>query len=379
MAFVVLVLAGLLMRSFTALQQIDPGFQADGVLALQMSLPRAKYDSPAKLAGFYHELQSRTATLPGVQRAAAVYPLPMSGDGWSGSFIVEELPLAPGQPEPHAEYAVALPGYFRTLKIPLRAGREFTDQDKEGAPEVVVVDELLARRYWPGKKALGRRINLIGREEGVWAEVVGVAAHVRNAGPQEEGEPQIYMPFLQRPQSQLYMVACCAADPAAFSPALRREVRGLDADQPITKLAPLRQIVDRALARQRFNLLLVTLFAGVALALAAVGLYGVMSGLVAQRVNEIGIRLALGGRPIDALRLILGEGMTVVLGGLLIGLPGAVLLSRVATDLLFSTATTDPVTYGAIAALVALVSLAATYIPARRATRVDPLVALRDP
>jgi putative ABC transport system permease protein len=383
MAFVILIQAGLLVRSFAALLSVDPGFHAGGVIAMELSIPGLKYDTPAKKTAFYRELQSRVAAIPGVRLASAVYPLPMSGDGWSGSFIVEEQPLAPGQPEPHAEYAVVLPGYFRALGIPRLAGRDFTDQDAEGAPEVVIVDELLAKRHWPGQSPIGKRINLIGREEGVWAEVVGVAAHVRNAGPQEEGEPQIYMPYLQRPQGPLYVVVTAAGaagggDPAAFAPGLRRTVRSLDPDQPIASLRPMRQIVDGAVARPRFSMLLLALFAAVALVLAAVGLYGVIAGLVSQRVHEIGIRLALGGTPRHALGLILGEGMMIVLAGLLIGLAGAAALSRTVSSLLFSTAATDPLTYGAIAALVTLVALAATWLPARRATRVDPLAALRE-
>jgi predicted permease len=378
MAFIILVQAGLLVRSFAALQRVDPGFRAEGIVALQLSIPRGKYDSPEKIAGFYRELQSRVAEIPGVRQAGAVDPLPMSGDGWSGSFIVEEQPIAPGEPEPHAEYAVAMPGYFRTMGIPLREGRELTAQDAAEAPEVVVVDELLARRHWPGKSAVGKRINLIGREVGEWATVVGVVAHVRNAGPQEEGEPQIYLPFLQRTQTPLTIVVRSEAEPAAIMPELRRAVRAVDPDQPIRSLRPMEKIVHGAVARQRFNMLLLSIFAAVALVLAIVGLYGMMAGLVSQRVHEIGIRLALGGKPGDALRLILREGMRIVLAGLLIGLAASAALSRAVTGLLFSTGSTDPLTYGTIAALVLLISLAATWVPARRATRVDPLAALRD-
>jgi len=378
MAFILLVQAGLLVRSFAALQDVDPGFHAEGVVSLQLSIPRAKYDSPEKTAGFYRELRSRVAALPGVEQASAVYPVPMSGESWGGSFIVEEQPLAPGQPEPHAEYAVAMPGYFRALRIPLLAGRDLTDQDAAGAPEVVVVDELLARRSWPGQSAIGKRINLIGQPEGTWSTVVGVVAHVHNAGPQEEGEPQIYMPFLQRPQRPFFVVARTAAEPAALVPALRRAVRAVDPDQPVTALQPMPRLLDGAVARERFNMLLLSLFATVALVLSVVGLYGMMAGLVHQRIHEIGIRLALGGSPGDALRLILGAGIRIVLSGLLIGLAGAIALSRSVAALLFSTQTTDPLTYGTIAALVLLVSLAATWVPAWRATQVDPLVALRD-
>jgi predicted permease len=378
MAFIVLVQAGLLVRSFGALQRVDPGFRAGGVLSLQLSIPSAKYDSPEKKAAFYQELRSRVAALPGVQQASAVYPLPMGGEGWSGSYLVETEPVAPGQPEPHAEYAVAMPGYFRTMGIPLREGRELTDHDAPGAPEVVIVDELLARRHWPEQSAVGKRINLIGQSVGEWATVVGVVGHVRNTGPQEEGEPQIYMPFLQRPQGALFVVARTAAEPAVIVPGLRDAVREVDPDQPIRALRPMPELVEGAVARQRFNMLLLSLFAVVALVLAVVGLYGLMAGLVSQRVHESGIRLALGGSPGHALGLILGTGLRIVLAGLLFGLAGAFLLARIVAGLLFSIRTTDPLTYGSIAALVLLVSLAATWLPARRATRIDPLEALRE-
>jgi putative ABC transport system permease protein len=256
------------------------------------------------------------------------------------------------------------------MRIPLRDGREFTEQDTEGAPEVVIVDELLARHYWPGESAIGKRLDI--------GTVVGVVAHVRNAGPQEEGEPQLYKPFLQWPQAPMFVVARAAGDPDALAPSLRRAVRAVDPDQPITDLRSMQSLVHGAVARQRFNMLLLSIFAAVALVLAVVGLYGMMAGLVSQRLHEIGIRLALGGRPGAALRLILGEGMRIVLTGLLIGLAAAAALSRTVTGLLFSTDSTDPATYGAIAALVLLVSLAATWVQARRATRVDPLAALRD-
>ncbi len=273
MAFVILIQAGLLVRSFAALQRVDPGFRADGVLSMHLALPRTKYDTPEKLSGFHRELQSRAAAIPGVRQASAVYPLPMSGKAWSGSFEIEGQPPAPGQPEPHAEYAVAMPGYFRTMRIPLRNGREFTEHDAAGAPEVVIVDELLARRYWPGENAVGKRLDV--------GTVVGMVAHVRNAGPQDEGEPQIYKPFLQWPQRPLFIVARTEeVEPSALAPALRRAIRAVDPDQPVADLQTMQRRLHGAVARERFNMLLLSVFAAVALVLAVVGLYGMMAGLV---------------------------------------------------------------------------------------------------
>lgn len=377
MALVVLVGAGLLLRSFVTLQRVDAGFRAEGTLTFQLTLPRTRYDSAAKIVVFHRGLQERLAAMPGVEHAAAVSPLPMSGDGWGGSFIVEERPLAPGEPEPHGEYAVSLPGYFRAMGITMREGRDFTAADAPGAPEVVVVDEALAARHWPGQSAIGKRVNLIGRPEGVWATVVGVVAHVHNGSPSQPGEPQIYMPFFQRPQTPLAYVLRTSGDPLALSVSARRAVHEADQELPVSRVSAMSSLENRALARERFNTLLFTIFAATALTLAAVGLYGVLGYLVSQRVGEIGIRLALGGQPRDVLRLVVGEGMAMALAGIALGVVCALLLSRFIGKLLYGVAPTDLATYVSIAGLLGIVALVASAIPARRATKVDPMVALR--
>jgi predicted permease len=377
MALVVLVGAGLLLRSFAKLAQVHPGFDPAGVATFQLSLPRAKYDSAAKQVAFHQQLAERLAAMPGAKRVGAIYPLPMSGEGWGASFEIVGRPTAQGEAGPHAEFATAMPGYFQAMGIPLRAGRDFTAQDVRGAPNAIVIDETLAARYWPNESALGKRVTIWG--DGPEATVVGIVGHVRNSGPQAEGEPQLYLAFPQFPQSTLFSVVRTGGDPGALAPAIREVVRALDPDLAVAKLHPLTTNVAESLARQRFNMLLLALFAGVALVLAAVGLYGVMAFLVTQRWQEIGIRLALGGRPADVLRTVLRQGLVLALAGVAAGVVAAFLLSRVAASLLYGIAPTDPVTYVSVAALMALVALVASFVPARRATRADPVDAMRRP
>jgi predicted permease len=375
MALVVLIGAGLLLRSFAKLSEVNPGFDASGVATFQLSLPRTKYDSAAKMVAFHQQLAERLAAIPGAQRASAVYPLPMSGEGWGASFEIVGRPTPSGEVEPHAEFATAMPGYFQTMGIPLRAGRDFTAQDVRGAPNAIVIDERLAERYWPNEDPLGKRVTIWG--DGPEATVVGVVGHVHNSGPQAEGEPQLYLAFPQFPQSTIFSVVRTGGDPAALAPGVRDVVRALDPDLAVARLQPLTANVEQALARHRFNMFLLALFAGVALVLAAVGLYGVMAFLVTQRWQEIGIRLALGGRPVDVLRMVLGQGLVLALAGVAAGVVAAFLLSRLAATLLFGIAPTDPLTYVSVAALMALVALAASFVPARRATRADPVRVMR--
>jgi putative ABC transport system permease protein len=270
-----------------------------------------------------------------------------------------------------------MPGYLRVLRIPLRAGRDFTLADDATAPLVVVVDESLARRYWPGDDAVGKRINPNG-PPGQWATIIGVVAHVHNAGPQVEGEPQIYVPYLQDPQGPLFPVARATAGAQVAAVAFRNAVRQLNPDLPIARLRPMDDVVAHAFARQRFNTILLGAFGSIALVLASIGLYGVLSFVVAQRSHEIGIRLALGGRPRDVVRMVVGQGLWLAAAGLVVGLLATAASARVLSTLLFGVASTDPTTYIAVSALLLVVAFAAAYVPARRATRVDPLTAMRD-
>jgi putative ABC transport system permease protein len=376
MALVILNSAGLLIRSFAALQSVDPGFVPQGVMSMYLSLPRATYDSAGKIASFYGELQAQTAALPGVSASSGIEPVPMGGNGWSGSFDIEGQP-SDGGDAPHAEFAAAMPGYFKTMGIPILQGRDFTPQDNANAAPVAIVDEMLARKYWPGESALGKRINAL-EVRGQWETVIGVAKHVRSGGPQESGAPQLYAAYLQHPQGMITVLTRTSLNDAAISNDLRATVRAIDHDLPVSKLQNMADVVAGAISRQRFNMLMITLFAVAALGLASVGLYGVMAYLVAQRTREIGIRVALGGQPRDVRRLVLRESMVIAAGGVVVGTVVTLAVSGALSKLLFGVSPTDPWTYSTIAGILLVVAGAAAYGPARRATRVDPIVALRE-
>jgi putative ABC transport system permease protein len=376
LAIVVLAGAGLLVRSFAALARVEPGFDASRIVTFQLTIPRAVYDSGAKIAAFNQQLVGRLAAIPGITNASAVYPLPMSGDGWGGSYYPEGYTETAGRPEPHAEYGVAMPGYFQTVRIPIVAGRDFGLEDHATSEPVVIVDEVLARTHWPGESAVGKRLNANGPRDAM-SRIVGVVGHVRRAGPREEGEPQIYLPALQSPQPPMYYTARTNGDASALVPAVREAVRQTDARLALAKLGPMPDLVARVMSRERFSTVLLTIFGAVALLLAAVGLYGVMAFLVEQRTREIGIRLALGGQPSHVLRRVMAEGLTMTAIGVGVGLAIAVPLARLLKESLFEIGATDPLTYAGIAALLIAVSVVATYVPARRAMRVDPVEALR--
>lgn len=376
MALVILVGAGLLTRSLLALQRVDPGFRPGPALTFAVTLPRARYDSPGKLAAFHAALQERLAAIAGVEAVSAVDPLPLGGNNWSGTFHVEGLVVPPGGQDPHAEYAVALPGFVDALRMRLVRGREFTPADGRDAPAVVVVDERLAARYFPGQDPIGRRVSQQGAE-GPFATIVGVVGHVYRSGPAREGEPQIYFPFAQHVQAPLSYVLRTSTDPLSLVRSVRGAVSGIDPALPIARVATMASLEQGALARERFNALLLALFAVTALLLAAIGLYGVMAYLVSQRLGEIGIRLALGGRPRDVVRLVIGEGMLMAAIGIAIGAAAALALGRLIEGMLHGVTPTDPLTFVAIAVTLAVVSFVASALPARRATRADPVRALR--
>ena len=376
MALVILVGAGLLTRSFFALQQVDQGFESGPALTFAITLPRARYDSAYKMVAFHEQLQQRLASIPGVESVSAIDPLPLGGSGWSGTFHVAGRPTPPGEEAPHGELAVALPGFIDALGMRLVQGRDFAPTDVRGTPLVAIVDERLAERHWPGENAIGKQVSTAG-DAGPFAEIVGVVKHVHRAGPRNEGEPQLYFPYRQRVQTPLSYVVRTGVDPASIIRSVRGEVTGIDPDLPLARVASMASLESAALARDRFNAMIFLLFAGTALLLAAVGLYGVMAYLVAQRQAEIGIRMALGGGAGDVARLVIGDGMRMAVAGIVIGVIAALALSRALRGLLFGTTPTDPLTYIVIAVTLAVVALLASALPARRATRADPVTALR--
>ena len=383
LAVLVLVAAGLLVRSYAALTATPIGFDPSQTAVAQVSLPRARYDVRARVTAFYDDLTGRLAALPGVTTASGISNLPMSGEGWSGTLIIRGRPRGAGEPDAHAEYAAALPGYFHTMRIPMREGRDFGPGDIEGSGLVAVVDETLAARYWPGESAIGKHLAPFGppKDDTGWSTVIGVVGHVRNDGPRKESEPQVYLAARQSPQwSMSYVVRTGGAATAApVLASLRSAVRDVDRDLAIARLLPTPEIVARVLAPDRFNLTLITIFGGVALLLAVVGLYGVMAFVVSQRTREVGIRLALGGQPRQVVRHLLGEGLRLATAGIALGLAAALVISRALSGLLFGITAADPLTYVAIGVLLLAVALAASYLPARRALRIDPVKVLAEP
>jgi predicted permease len=376
MAVTLLVTAGLLVRSFTTLRSAPLGIDTDRQFTLWLTPPRNKYDSTAKMNRFYETVTNRLAALPGVEVASAVRPLPLSGEGWSGSFDVEGRDQRPDEESPHTEYSVSAPGYFKAMGIQIVEGRDFTADDRADTPHVRIIDEELAKKYWPGESPLGKRINA-GNPTGQWQEIVGIVKHVRRAGVRVTGEGQTYLPVAQSGQGSMAFVVRTAGDPGLLAGAIRSELRAIDADIPVARFLPMRDVAAAALARDRFTATLIASLAGAALLLAAIGLYGVLAYLVAQRVNEIGVRMALGASRGNIFGLVMREGLGTTLAGLVLGMLGAAALSGVLEKLLYEIRPGDPPTWIAINVILVFVATLASVIPARRAVRVDPVRAFR--
>jgi putative ABC transport system permease protein len=375
LSIVLLVGAALLLRSFARLTGVDPGFRADGVLAFQVSLPRPSYPEDHHRAAFFDRLLERLDAMPQVGAAAMVHSLPLRG-GYVLSFTVQGRP-APKPGEGHAaNFRSVSPRYFETLGIPLMRGRTFTERDAATAPMVAVVDDAFVRRHFPNEDPIGRGIDIGNGTDGFY-EIVGVVGDVRYEELDASPDPTMYVPFAQDVFSTMWIVARTNGDPAPLAPAARQVVRELDPGLPAYSMTPLADVVSDSVAERRFSVLLLGLFALIALFLAAVGVYGVMAYTVNQRTQEIGVRMAMGAQRGDVLRMVVGDGMKLALAGLAIGLAAALALARIATSMLFEVTPFDPASYGATAIVLLAVAALACYIPARRATRVDPIVALR--
>jgi putative ABC transport system permease protein len=377
LSLMLLVGAGLLTRSFLSIIRTDPGFNPENVITMNLVLPAAKYkDRPAR-AAFYDNLVQRVKSQPGVQSAAFVNYLPLGGSNSSDSYLVEGEPEpSPGQ-EQDGRYRVATPDYFRTMDISIVRGRAFTEQDKAGAPPVVIVNETLARKHWPGQDPLGRRIRFYGPlEKAPWMEVVGVIKDVKHELTIPV-EPEYYLPHAQDPWNAMILVARTTVDPASLSAALRQQVWAIDKDQPVFDVKTMQEVRSISVAIYSFSSVMLAIFAGVALVLAAVGIYGVMAFAVTQRTQEIGIRMALGARTGDVLKLVVKHGMKLALLGMVIGLAGSWVLTRFIAKLLVGVQPTDLLTFSLVSVCLLVAAFVACYLPARRATKVDPLVALR--
>jgi len=376
-SFTLLVGAGLLINSFMHLRNLDPGFRADHLLTMKVPLSRVKYPEQEKRTAFFDEVIRRVRALPGIDSAAVGNNLPLTYDGDSILISVEGVPDPPIDQHPDVIFRVVGPNYLSTMGIPLVAGRDFTEHDNSQSSRVTIVTEKTARYYWPGQNPIGKRVKT-GGPDSPWEEVVGVAKDVRQNDFIKEPKMQMYMPYAQVgdfPPNAL--VVRTRLNPLSLAPTVRNEIWAIDKDQPVSDIRSMDEIVSEAVARQRFSMLLLGIFAGLALILAAVGIYGVMSYSVVQRTREIGIRMALGAQRTDMLKMTVTQGLKLVLVGLTLGLAAAFVLTRVMATLLFGISATDPLTYVAISLVLLAVAAAASYIPALRATKVDPMVALR--
>jgi putative ABC transport system permease protein len=382
-SLILLIGAGLLINSFLRLRQIDPGFRADNLLTMRIVLSELKYPDHARRSAFYTELINRIEALPGVNAAAVANWIPLVRQGDSIGFSIEGRPdPAPGQGQrPTVVTRITSPHYFRTMGIQLLRGREFGEQDRVDVPAVALINETMARRFWPDEDPIGKRITP-GRPDSPdpddWITIAGVVKDVRQMELIADPKPQMYLSYVQAGFfAPRHLVVSTAVEPLGMAAAVRRAVWEIDKDQPVSNIKTMEDVLSDSIARQRFSMLLLGIFAAVALVLAAVGIYGVMSYSVAQRTHEIGIRMALGARRLDVLKLTVGHSLKLVLIGVVIGLGAAFALTRVMASLLFGVGATDPATFAAISVVLICVALLASYIPARRATRIDPMVALR--
>jgi putative ABC transport system permease protein len=372
-----LVGAGLTLRSFRTLLQQDPGFNANGILAVRVDPPDSKYPDSTRSIALFDRLLGDALALPGVQSVGLINIPPLASWHISGGFDVDGREGGEG----YASYRVIGGDYFRTMGIALKRGRMFQESDRSGVPHVVIVNESAAAKHWPGMDPIGRRIRYRGmdRHRDDWMTVVGVVADVNQLGLASPPEPETYVPFSQRPErihDGATILVRSMGDPASLATAMRDRVRTLDPDIPTT-ITTFEDAVMSSVADRRFTMLALTSFGSFALFLAAVGIYGVLAYSVSRRTREIGVRMALGAERRRVLRMILRDGMRAVVPGILVGVVGALLLSRLMAGLLYGIEPTDPVTFGAVVVVLAVVTLAASFVPARRATKVDPMVAIR--
>ncbi|MGH9938538.1 MAG: ABC transporter permease, partial [Blastocatellia bacterium] len=374
LSLVLLIGAALLLQSFKNLLAVNPGFQPENMLMGQLFLPANRYASDAQILNFYDQLLERVRALPGVRAAGISQVSPFSGRGQGGPFAVEGQEPREGDPVKLAQLRRVTLDYFTAMGMPILQGRPFAPADTGTAPPVVIVDEMLARTHWPQGDAIGRRLRIGGDR---LLTVVGVVPDVKYRSLNEETRPHIYRPMPQWVSRGATLVIRSANDSAALIPAVRREVASLDSELPFFKVSTVEEAMAQTLGAKRLINLLLTSFATLALLLALIGIYGVMSLNVGSRTNEFGIRLALGARGADVLRLVVGQGLRLTLVGVALGLGGAFGLTRLLETLLFGVKATDPLIFAGAAVLLSLATVAACYIPARRATKVDPLVALR--
>jgi predicted permease len=377
LALILVTAAGLLLRSFVTLRKADLGFHPENVLTFQLPLPK-DLKEPQRRAAFYREVAERISRLPDVQHTGLINYLPLAGNVFGWSILIQGRETPAGAPLPHAEYRVVGGDLFSALGIPMKAGREFDDQDRADSLPVGIVNETMARRYWPGENPIGRKFRLGGPPSMFpWVTIVGVASDVRFGEVEAAPEPAIYQALAQTPGPPLSVVVRSNADPIHLVSSIRARIRELDRSVPLLNVREFDYLISKSLARRRLVLLLLSAFGLIALILAAFGIYGVISHSVAQRTQEIGLRVALGAGELGVLKLVLKQALWISMVGISVGLAGTLALGNALKSLLYEVAPTDPLTIGAVSILLVLVTAAACYFPARRALNVNPLVALR--
>ncbi len=377
LSLMLLIGSGLMIKSLKRLQSVDPGFDSANVLTVAVSLPRANYPEAQKKMDFFQKLLARVRHLPGVNTAGVGSGPPFTGIPAATDFIIEGRPDVSPTDRPVTDVRVIDQDYFRTLAIPLRKGRNFTDREVEKESHVVIINEALARQNFPNEDPLGKRLTIDMKEKNEPCEIVGVVGDVKSKALDQPTRSMVYWPQAELPNMPLTLVIKTSADPVAMSGAIQREVLALDKDQPISEVHSMQSLMADSISRSRFATLLLSIFAAVAFVLASVGIYGVMSYSVTQRTNEIGIRIALGASGNNVVALVLKRGLILAGSGVLLGLIGSLALTRLLTNLLFGVSATDPATFAVVSISLTIVALFATYLPARRATKVDPLEALR--
>jgi predicted permease len=388
LAFMLLIGAGLMIRSFLALQSVDPGFNPHHVLSMVVSVAGSKEAEANRRGIFYRQLLRQIGALPGVESVGGINHLPLAGDLWGWSFTIEGRPKPRPGESPGAVYRIVMPGYFETMRMPLLRGRTITDNDDVHAPGVVIINERAAREYWPGEDPLGKRITFDDDKQNppTWLTVIGVAKNAKQGDWASDPYPEAYLAALQNREflgtpgshmAYITLVVRTGGDPAELAPAVKKTVWQFDRNLPISEVLTMDRVVADANAQPRFEMLLLGVFAAVALLLAAVGIYGVMSYAVSRRAHEIGIRISLGAGRADVLRMVVRQGMVQALAGTAAGVAGALLLSQLMAKMLYGVRPTDPVTFAGVTIVLGVAALLATCVPARQATRIEPIVALR--
>ncbi len=373
LALMLLAGAGLMTRSFLKLQDVNPGFDTSRVLTMQVQLPATKYKEDPQIVDFSAQLLNKLETMPGVEAAGLSRDVPLGGGNFL-SFVVEGKPRTPDDPIQDAEVHAVSPDYFKTMGIQLKRGDLFTAKDSLTSPGVVVIGEKLAARYFGDEDPIGKRVTLDGTN---WLKIVGIVADIRNEALNTEPYPQMYAPIVQQPSRTFFVVLRGTSEAATLAPVARAQLRELDASVPLFNIRTMNQILADSIAAPRFNALLIVVFAVLALILASVGIYGVISYSVAQRRHEIGIRMALGAKPLDIQQMVVGQGFKLALAGIAIGLLSLFLLTRLMSTLLFEVSATDSITFISVSLILTIVALVACFVPARRAAKTDPMVALR--